>query len=48
MEPAIILLYLDPASGSLAFQILIGGFLAAMAVVRRHWNRAAFWRRLRK
>jgi hypothetical protein len=30
-------LYLDPATGSLALQVTIGGLLAAMAAVRIYW-----------
>jgi len=41
------LLYLDPATGSLALQIATGGLLAAMAAVRIYWGklRSVFGRR---
>ncbi len=45
MEYLTLLSYLDPASGSLTFQILIGGLVAALAVLRRYWSRIAFWKR---
>lgn len=32
-------LYLDPTTGSLAFQAAIGGVLAAAATVRLYWDR---------
>lgn len=40
-------LYLDPATGSLALQVTIGGLLAAMAAVRIYWGklRSVFGRR---
>ena len=31
--------YLDPTTGSLAFQTLIGGLLAALAVLHLYWRR---------
>lgn len=31
--------YLDPTTGSLAFQALIGGLLAALTVLRLYWRR---------
>ncbi len=40
-------LYLDPATGSIALQVALGGLLAAMAAVRIYWGklRAVFgWR----
>jgi hypothetical protein len=41
------LLYLDPATGSIALQVAIGGLLAAMAAVRIYWGklRSVFGRR---
>jgi hypothetical protein len=33
------LLYLDPATGSIALQVAIGGLLAAMAAVRIYWGK---------
>jgi hypothetical protein len=33
------LLYLDPATGSMALQIAVGGLLAAMAAVRIYWGK---------
>lgn len=41
----VVLCYLDPASGSLAFQILVGGVLAVLAAVRGWWRRLIWWRR---
>lgn len=40
------LLYLDPSSGSLLYQIVVGGILAALSFWRRPWRalREA-WRR---
>lgn len=32
-------LYLDPTTGSIAFQAAIGGLLAATAAVRLYWSR---------
>jgi hypothetical protein len=48
MAPIIGGFYLDPAAGSLAFQILIGSFFAMAAMFRRHLGRVALWRRFRK
>ena len=31
--------YLDPGTGSMALQLLIGGAVAALAVVRTYWAR---------
>lgn len=31
--------YLDPGSSSLAYQVLVGGLLAATFALRRSWNR---------
>ena len=31
--------YLDPVSGSVAFQILMGGMLTAAAALRLYWRR---------
>jgi len=41
------LLYLDPATGSIALQVTIGGLLAAVAAVRIYWGklRSVFGRR---
>ena len=47
MEP-VTKLYLDPSAGSLAFQILVGGVFATMAIFRRYWSRVAFWKRSRE
>jgi membrane associated rhomboid family serine protease len=33
------MLYLDPTTGSIAFQAAIGGFLAAAATARIYWSR---------
>ena len=39
--------YLDPTTGSIAFQAAIGGLLAAAATVRIHWRRIqSVWRYL--
>jgi heme/copper-type cytochrome/quinol oxidase subunit 1 len=32
-------LYLDPGTGSIVLQVMIGSFLAAMAMVRVYWSR---------
>jgi hypothetical protein len=49
MEPVIsCLLYLDPYSGSLAYQILVGGILTAVTCWRKPWQKLAEWiRRIR-
>jgi hypothetical protein len=33
------LLYLDPATGSIALQVMIGGLLALAAAVRIYWGK---------
>ncbi|MCS6952121.1 MAG: hypothetical protein RMK57_09235 [Bryobacterales bacterium] len=40
-----VLCYLDPASGSLTYQILVGGVLAVIAGVRAWWRKLLWWRR---
>ncbi len=35
----LLLAYLDPSSGSLAYQVLISGLLAAAAAVRLYWHK---------
>jgi hypothetical protein len=31
--------YLDPGTGSIALQLLIGGIVAALATLRAYWSR---------
>jgi len=33
------MLYLDPSAGSMGFQMIVGGLLAAAGVVRLYWRR---------
>jgi hypothetical protein len=33
------MLYLDPSSGSMAFQMMVGGLLTAAGVIRLYWKR---------
>ncbi|MCL6545690.1 MAG: hypothetical protein K6T61_10710 [Bryobacteraceae bacterium] len=37
--------YLDPAAGSLTFQILMGGVLAVLATFRGWWRKLPWLRR---
>lgn len=41
--------YLDPASGSIVWQVVVGGLLAALATVRIYWKKIkSFFTRSRK
>jgi hypothetical protein len=43
------LLYLDPTTGSMVLQIVMGGVLAALAATKVYWNRIrSIFRRERK
>ena len=33
------MLYLDPSAGSMGFQMIVGGLLTALGVVRLYWRR---------
>ena len=35
--------YLDPGSGSILLQVLLGGFAAVGVIVRLYWNRWTSW-----
>lgn len=35
--------YLDPGSGSMFLQVLLGGFAALGVIVRLYWNRWTSW-----
>jgi hypothetical protein len=35
--------YLDPGSGSMFLQLLLGGFAAVGVIVRLYWHRLASW-----
>ena len=35
--------YLDPGSGSMFLQVLLGGFAAVGVIVRLYWNRWTSW-----
>ncbi len=35
--------YLDPGSGSMLLQVLLGGFAAVGVIVRLYWNRWTSW-----
>ena len=35
--------YLDPGSGSMFLQVLLGGFAAVSVIVRLYWNRWTSW-----
>ena len=35
--------YLDPGSGSIVLQVLLGGFAAVGVIVRLYWNRWTSW-----
>jgi hypothetical protein len=39
LMPQIALAYLDPASGSLVWQIVIGSLLGGMAAIRIYWRK---------
>lgn len=41
LHPVSKALYLDPTTGSIAFQAAIGGLLAATAAVRLYWRRVS-------
>jgi hypothetical protein len=42
-------LYIDPGTGSIVLQVMIGGLLAAVATTRLYWNRLrSFFRREKK
>lgn len=41
--PALAWAYIDPGSGSMAYQVLLAGALAAGFVVRRSWSRIKAW-----
>jgi hypothetical protein len=41
--------YLDPGTGSVAVQLILGGLVAALAAVRLYWGRVkGFFRRTRE
>ena len=35
--------YLDPGSGSMFLQVLLGGFAAVGVIIRLYWNRWTAW-----
>jgi hypothetical protein len=39
MLPASAMAYLDPVSGSIVWQMAVGGVLAAGAAIRLYWNK---------
>jgi membrane associated rhomboid family serine protease len=41
LHPVTKALYLDPTTGSIAFQAAIGGLLAATAALRLYWRRVS-------
>jgi hypothetical protein len=42
-------LYIDPATGSIVLQVMVGGLLAVAATTRLYWNRIrSLFRRERK
>lgn len=47
LGPAPAWAYIDPGSGSMAYQVLLAGILAAGFLFRRSWARVRTWLRLR-
>jgi hypothetical protein len=37
--PTTVYAYLDPSTGSIALQVIVGGLLAALATIRLYWKR---------
>ena len=41
--PAPAAAYLDPSTGSIVLQVMVGGLLTVMAAVRLYWKRIRSW-----